>query len=380
MEPQDEAIAQRVTAVCLSQWFESLRTKIGRPSRRHDHDRIPLTTSTRLSESLTDAPLNPPQLVQHAAQDTISSNQTVLYLAYGSNLCRETFREKRGIQPVSQINVVVPDLVMTFDLPGVPYTEPCFANTRYRQIPASKDDEDNFMEEDYHKDRWHKGLVGVVYEVTLADYAHIIATEGGGASYEDVLVDCYALTDDPNATVPLTPSGNPFKAHTLFAPASLESKGGRLTRPDPSYAQPSPRYLKLITDGADELTLPYEYQDYLHSINGYRITTTKQQLGQFIFLSVWAPLLSFIFGAGRLFADKKGRYPPWLTALAANIFIGMWASYDNFFKDIFGDGERTIKPGSDEEYMDEKQTLLQRLSQSRYRDVPDDKERSENIV
>jgi hypothetical protein len=358
MSLQEETAAQQITPISLSRWSQSLHTKTHRSSRKYEHHRAPRTTPTRLGESLVEAPFDPTELIQNVTKLASASKQTVLYLAYGSNLCRETFQGKRGIKPVSQVNVVVPQLVMTFDLPGLPYTEPCFANTRYRRMPAAENSTEDAEGEGYHKDLWHKGLVGVVYEVTLADYAHIIATEGGGASYEDVLVDCYALPDDPSVPVPVVPSGNPFKAHTLFAPAPLASAGGRLIRPDPGYAQSSPRYLKLITDGADELNLPYEYQDYLHSIRGYQLTTTKQRLGQFILLSIWAPLLAFVFGAGRLFADKKGRYPPWLTALTANIFTGIWASYDNFFKGLFGDGERTMGPGSELHFMDERQSLL----------------------
>jgi hypothetical protein len=368
MSHQGETAAQQVTPISLSRSFQCLRAETHRSSRKHEHHRAPRTTTTRLGESLVDAPLDPSELIQNFANIASASKQTVLYLAYGSNLCRETFREKRGIKPVSQVNVVVPQLVMTFDLPGLPYTEPCFANTRYRQMPAAENSIVTAGKEGYYRDLWHKGLVGVVYEVTLADYAHIIATEGGGASYKDVLVDCYALPDDPSVLVPIVPSGNPFKAHTLFAPAGLASQGGRLTRPDPDYAQPSPRYLKLINDGADELTLPYEYQDYLHSIHGYQMTTTKQRLGQFIFLSIWAPLIAFVFGAGRIFADKKGKYPPWLTTLAANIFIGAWASYDSFFKGLFGDGERTMEPKSEPRFMDEKQSLLSGATKAKCRE------------
>jgi hypothetical protein len=353
MSHQDEAAAQQILPIVLSRCFQCLRVETSTKNR--EHRRTPITTSTRLLESLKDAPLDPFELTKNVAKSTYAKKQTVLYLAYGSNLCRETFREKRGIKPLSQVNVVVPQLVMTFDLPGLPYAEPCFANTRYRQVTASEDEIDRAGRTGYHKDAWNKGLVGVAYEVTLADYVHIIATEGGGASYQDVLVDCYVLSDDPSNTVPATPSGTPFKAHTLFAPAS---KSGRLTRPDPAYAQPSPRYLKLLTDGANEHTLPYDYQDYLHSINGYLITTTKQQLGQFIFLSIWGPLLTFLFVTGRLFADKNGRYPPWLTKLSASIFLGMWTSYDNFFKGLFGDGERTVHTGSSHDFMDEKQSLM----------------------
>ena len=104
---------------------------------------------------------------------TSTSSSTILYLAYGSNLCAETFKGRRGIKPLSAVNVHVPSLDLTFDLPGIPYTEPCFANTRYHLPPSHSDS-------DYHKDRWHKGLIGVVYEVTPEDYRTIIATEGGG--------------------------------------------------------------------------------------------------------------------------------------------------------------------------------------------------------
>jgi len=70
--------------------------------------------------------------------------------------------------------VLAPSLKLTFDLPGISYLEPCFANTRYRKQSKTND---------YHKDRWHKGLVGVVYEVIKVDYATIIATEGGSSGY-----------------------------------------------------------------------------------------------------------------------------------------------------------------------------------------------------
>ncbi|KAI4129121.1 MAG: hypothetical protein LQ347_003905 [Umbilicaria vellea] len=294
---------------------------------------------------------------------------TVYYLAYGSNLCAETFQGKRGIKPLAQLNVVVPDLVMTFDLPGLPYMEPCFANTRYRKqatttpgVTAESDLEKAPLLSSggppkYHKDRWKKGLVGVVYEVTKEDYATIIATEGGGASYQDVVVDCYELPLDTD-TVPEDPSltSSPFKAHTLFSPAILPSPpgqppakgGGRISRPDPGYAQASARYLKLITDGADEHQLPADYKKYLHELRPYTITTNKQKLGQFIFVSIWSPIVMTIIGMEKVLADKNGKSPAWLVELLGAVFKAVWASYDLFFKGLFGDGERTIEADPDD--------------------------------
>lgn len=309
------------------------------------------TSSDRKSESLKDAPQD------FSTLDTQSTKETFLYLAYGSNLCDETFLGKRGIKPLSATNVLVPELRMTFDLPGIPYAEPCFANSAKRDPRGQEDlaprdvvtsEKAPLLREhkEYNKDKWKKGMVGVVYEVTAADFAHIIATEGGGSSYQDVLVDCHALDADQTVPVPWTPKNESFKAHTLFAPAVPDGEeppkdGGGFRRPDPSYAQASARYLKLITDGAKERKLPHEYQDYLNSLQPYTITTQKQHLGQFIFSMLWVPIIMFIFSLNRQFQDEKGIAPAWLRLLTAGVFRAVWGSYDYFFKALFGDGERT---------------------------------------
>ncbi|KAM7186750.1 hypothetical protein V8F20_011261 [Naviculisporaceae sp. PSN 640] len=181
--------------------------------------------------------------------------RTVLYLAYGSNLCAQTFLGQRGIRPISQVNVSCPSLDLTFDLPGIPYIEPCFANTAPRKIPKTppklppglpdptkppanppevpnpgkpslppapppiKWDETETSKEVKSKEpTWDKGLIGVVYEVTQSDYAHIVATEGGGLGYKDILVPCLPLP--ASVGVPERPPEIPipFLAHTLFAP------------------------------------------------------------------------------------------------------------------------------------------------------------------
>ncbi|KAF2831998.1 hypothetical protein CC86DRAFT_365904 [Ophiobolus disseminans] len=318
--------------------LQSLRP--GRSGQKRVFEPLPQPSRERLNASLNDAPIDADKL---ASADTYSAKEkakTVLYLAYGSNLCNETFRGVRGIRPLSQLNVLVPSLRLTFDLPGIPYSEPCFANTALRtpDAPSSQ-----VTTDDYHKNRWHKGLVGVVYEVTLADYAHIIATEGGGSAYNDILVDCYVLPKSD--TVPEMPASAPFKAHTLFAPivkADGEARStDRITRPDPSYAQPSARYLKLITDGAAECELPAEYREYLHDIRPYTITSKKQAMGKALFLSIWLPFVMLVFTLSRQLQDEKGRAPKWFAFLTALVFKGMWVSYDGAFKKVFGDGERT---------------------------------------
>ncbi|KAI1614393.1 hypothetical protein EDD36DRAFT_225652 [Exophiala viscosa] len=351
------------------EWLDSLRPMpLG---RRRYPNRVPVTSLARQQQSLTDTALDLSMLRPAASQENATSAETFLYLGYGSNLSAETFLGKRGIRPLSQVNVVVPSLSLSFDLPGVPYSEPCFANSRLRDPSGAALFFDDLHDQDYHKDRWHKGLVGVVYEVTREDYAHIIATEGGGSGYQDVVVECFALSGDPTEDVPWTPSGHYFKAHTLFAPSSGER------RPDQSYAQPSPRYLKLITDGAVEHDLPLEYQSFLHQIRTYHLTTVKQQLGSYIFLSVWAPLFLFFLGSAPLFARPDGTYPKWLATFLRAMFTAVWASYDGFFKPTFGDGERTIGDTEEDDDdddcfkrgIDEKVPLIEQVPQPKYGSV-----------
>jgi hypothetical protein len=304
-------------------------------------------TRARRVESLCETPFDIPDIIENIQNDPANKSSTVLYLAYGSNLSAETFQGNRGIKPISQMNVLVPSLELTFDLAGIPYIEPCFANTRYRTLDQIHETSD------YHKDRWKNGLVGVVYEVTKADYAVIIATEGGGASYKDVLVDCFEIPTGTEVVDP-NPHSAPIKAHTLLSPAVSEPgkphKGrGRVGRPDPSYAQASSRYLKLITDGAAEHNLPRDYQAYLNELRPYVITNTKQQVGKVLIVALWAPIIAIVFILGRIFADKNGRIPKWLAALMGAVFSGVWMTYDLGFKKLFGDGERTQEPENDEE-------------------------------
>lgn len=321
-------------------------------SKSEIHRSLPSPSIQRRIDSLKDSAVDIHSSLDVASNGSRDDPQTVFYLAYGSNLSAETFQGKRGIRPISQINVLVPELILTFDLAALPYIEPCFANTRYRTQKSSNEGSEKtsllpsgLLTRKYHKTRWTKGLVGVVYEVTREDFAKIIATEGGGASYHDVLVDCYELPLGED-TVPTHPTSQPFKAHTLFSPSvppgSDAPSGVRRSRPDPNYGQPSKRYLKLLSDGANEHQLPIEYKDYLRQIRPYMATTKGQKMGGKVFLIIWSPAFGSLFALVKLLADKRGKSPAWLNSLLNVVFGSSWVSYDLVFKRIFGDGERTI--------------------------------------
>ncbi|KAB8076920.1 hypothetical protein BDV29DRAFT_169079 [Aspergillus leporis] len=340
---------------------------------------LPETTYERRRASIAEQSLERDEhLSEHLPKipkrydDPSAPKDTVLYLAYGSNLASKTFLGMRGIRPLSQINVIVPELRLTFDLPGLPYIEPCFAASQFRDVSGKRTDPDNIMgnglegastSEDAklisqrdHDSLSNTPLIGVVYEVTLTDYARIIATEGGGNGYKDIVVDCYSFPEhyDPADPIPDKPITKPFKAHTLLSPAATTNEISqrayalRTRRFDPrvrqpGYAQPSARYLNLILTGAVEHDLPISYRASLARVQTYQITTVRQKIGKAMFLVTWGPPMLLMLRLSRLLAGPDGRSPQWLMKVSDLIVAVMWGCYDNIYMALFGDGERTIE-------------------------------------
>ena len=289
-----------------------------------------------------------------------STASNVLYLAYGSNLCAATFQGNRGIKPLSATNVIVPELELVFNLPGIPYSEPCYANARFRslnnlpecseyfagsptdsELPyGHSEPEDNertpkSLEHVLIAAGWGKGLVGVVYEVTPGDYAHLLSTEGGG--YADVEVSCFPLPRG-DGHVPDRLHGPSFKARTVIA-----DRSGALQRRREGWSQPSVRYLGLLIAGAKEHGLPRDYQTWLANLQPYSLGGWRQKVGKTLFEAMWSPWVVMGILLERNSVDEKGRIPGWVNRLVGWLDLGMWLTHDLAFKYIAGDGERTSR-------------------------------------
>ncbi|KAL4960284.1 uncharacterized protein BDV14DRAFT_182885 [Aspergillus stella-maris] len=363
-------------SISPSYTIEQLRKDLYPPSQQGlsqlTADDLPETTSTRQQASTSAQSLDQDEylpaklaLCRDAADDSaLPLETTVLYLAYGSNLASETFLGMRGIKPLSQLNVVVPELRLTFDLPGVPYIEPCFAGTHFRSTLALSEDEKAGTNSEEHtllpngesdQDHYSGPLIGVVYEVTLRDYATIIATEGGGRGYKDIVIASYPFPKgyDPADPIPERPTTQPVKAHTLLSPAALKdlvplhphpfTQSRSTSLSSPRYMQPSARYLNLIRTGAAEHNLPFVYREYLAQLQPYRITSLRQKIGMGLFLVMWGPFLLAMLVLQRVFARPDGRSPEWVGRFMDFVKVGMWSTYEQGFKRVFGDGEKTVE-------------------------------------
>jgi gamma-glutamylcyclotransferase len=150
---------------------------------------------------------------------------TSWYFAYGSNMQSATLRGRRGIEFQRAVPARAHGWRLVFDKPSLLAVPESFANI----VPDPNAE-----------------VLGVVYEITDADLAHLDLTEGVLlGNYQRVEVTVRSLANAPDA---------PRAAFTL---TSAER--------DPTM-QPSRRYMDLVIAGALEHGLPAEYVAALRAV------------------------------------------------------------------------------------------------------------------
>ncbi|KAK8055308.1 hypothetical protein PG993_000535 [Apiospora rasikravindrae] len=364
MDGKSAGAQQACKAVRCIQDLRSLSTRKDATPAYPPISSIPRTSPERLAQASPDNDDHDPSSPKNA--------RTYLYLAYGSNLSAETFLGVRGIRPLSKVNVSAPAFDLTFDLPGIPYREPCFANVAPRKhLPDPP-------KPPQRPPQFPPPLATSKRSRDCSRRSRRARRPGQRASsalcYLDVQTPVVALpapiTVPEKPPIPELP--RPFLAHTLYQPrlpdAPPDNDDGNgdgddepdkpkkkwwykfmtpVRRPEPDYAQASARYLKLITDGAAEHALPDDYQAYLHRLQAYTITRRRQEIGKWLFSLLWLPLFLAVMTFSRMVSDKDGNMPRWLAIVMAVLLNLMWMSYDAVFVKWFGDGERTVEDDDD---------------------------------
>jgi gamma-glutamylcyclotransferase len=157
------------------------------------------------------------------------------YFAYGSNMESATLRGRRGVEYHRALPGCAHGWRLVLDKPGL--------------FPMGN------IIPDAASSVW-----GVLYQIDVADLAHIDLTEG-------VLIGNYLRVEIP--VQPPRPAP-PLKAFTLTS-----------ERRDPSL-QPSTRYMGLLISGAEEHGLPADYVAFLRRIPARPESTETAQLRPFI--------------------------------------------------------------------------------------------------
>ncbi|KAK3811392.1 MAG: hypothetical protein JOS17DRAFT_496802 [Linnemannia elongata] len=212
---------------------------------------------------------------------SISSEETIWYLAYGSNMCPTILTDSRKITPLETKQVRVPDYWLSFDLGGIPFSEPCFAS-------ILKKEPEKMGEREYAEEAYPMELHGVVYRITLRDWELIVHSEGGWGhdvpiGYDMIHVSCHVYN-----------SNEEISARVLLArPKSIKP-----------YCQPSLRYKTLLTTGARHHNLHPNYQESLARIVPYTCQSPSALHAKRTFRVFNLPL-EWIFG--RIVGLNKGK-------------------------------------------------------------------------
>ena len=152
------------------------------------------------------------------------SDGRVWYFAYGSNMETATLRGRRGVEPSRALPARAAGWRLVLDKPPLLPVGEAFANI----VPDP-----------------HAAVLGVLYEITRADWEHLELTEGVRiGNYRSVTI----------------------RATSLATPG-LEVEAFALTsdRRDPKL-WPSERYMACLVAGAEEHGLPTEYVAFLRTV------------------------------------------------------------------------------------------------------------------
>lgn len=102
--------------------------------------------------------------------DFYAKSNVLWYFAYGSNMSTEKFTGSRGVIPLDEARIRLPNWEMVMEIPGLPYSEPAFSSIRLRDEEGLESAE-------------HLDVIGIAYLITARQFRNVVASEGGGTAY-----------------------------------------------------------------------------------------------------------------------------------------------------------------------------------------------------
>lgn len=250
---------------------------------------------------------------------TAEETASVWVFAFGSNMKKSVLEGRRMIKPAESVAAVLPDYMLTFQQPGLPYREPGFATIEPLREGA-------------------RPCHGVAHLMTPTQWEYYKETEGAvglgdtGYGVVEVELDTY--------------DGRRLTGHTLMTqPKSLRTFGGL-------QAMPSLRYLELLRSGAVEHGLDPDYVAYLNSLQPYEPHGLGGKIGRVITGFIAYGMLLPAFGGMRLVRRVFGLRSVNRTGLLSKlnywylsfVFSFVWKVHD-LVRPVLGCG-LTAKPAA----------------------------------
>ncbi|OJJ45946.1 hypothetical protein ASPZODRAFT_17375 [Penicilliopsis zonata CBS 506.65] len=250
------------------------------------------------------------------------------YFAYGSNMRRSTMTG-RGITPQATAVVEVRTHYLTFDIFGIPYSEPAYASIAPFPAPGSASVSVSLVGGGATPapgaDRPPGGVavpavMGVAYRLSAEDRLRLLVSEGSGVVYNWVQVEGHVVDEGEGKTI---------TAWTLQA-----------KHPQRPNGLPSRRYMNLFRAGAKEYNLPASYIEYLNWLPCYEAPSKDRAwpMGQYLFEYGWRPLARQVIRLTTR-TDERGNCSPLLAQCIVALYRGMWRYHDSLHVHLFGRGD-----------------------------------------
>ncbi|KAH6614247.1 hypothetical protein C7974DRAFT_292919, partial [Boeremia exigua] len=127
----------------------------------------------------------------------------VWYFGYGSNM-KPSVMQGRGITPLEVRWARVHGYILTFDVFGLPYSEPSMASIAPYTVTGEK--------------QYVPDVCGVAYLLSSEDFKRLVSTEGGGVAYDEIEVEGVSATEEIRmhtlvAKFPWRPNACPSKRY-----------------------------------------------------------------------------------------------------------------------------------------------------------------------
>jgi hypothetical protein len=270
-----------------------------------------------------------------AFNKVLDTPDKICYFAYGSNM-KSPVMEGRGIRPFAVQRLIMPSHVLTFDIFGVPYSEPAMASIAERRAVAEYE---NVQEP-------RPAVHGIGYVLSAGDFEKLLVSEGAGTAYKVVELEAYVLVGEGEEanevngaiTVRTLVGRYPFRPNAL--PSQRYLVRPRLPTPLQAPALTQRSIQQLLVDGANEHKLPRSYRKYLEALPCYTKRLSRvEDLGARLFLGFWMPIIVWTMKHIKTSASSKssGRYngPALVVWL---LFNAVWLHYDLCHCWIWGHG------------------------------------------
>ncbi|KAF2092845.1 hypothetical protein NA57DRAFT_69592 [Rhizodiscina lignyota] len=246
------------------------------------------------------------------------ADKPLWYLGYGSNMKASSMSDRK-ITPLATKVVNVPTHHVTFDIFGIPYSEPCYASIE--EFPDGGNAKLHLV---HGKDRFEvPSLCGVAHLLSPADFRRLLITEGSGVVYDIIQVVAYELNERRRITERM------LTAYTLKA-----------KWPQTPSGTPSARYVNLFLEGARDNNFPAEYIEYLEQFPRYhKLEGLQKTYGQLIFDRGWRPFLKRLVRLTTWNVDADGNCPIFVAVVIVWLYQLMWSYHDCFHRHIFGEGD-----------------------------------------